>query len=149
MKLIPWSKSENRPAVFAGDMDRDIDSLFDAFFGAGRAFASVADWTPSLDVKESKDEVTVHADLPGLKKDEILIDVENGVLSISGERQSEESKEGDGWHRVERSYGSFRRSVALPKGVDESKVKAEYKDGVLKVSLPKTEAARPRTIRID
>jgi HSP20 family protein len=132
MKLIP-------------SFDRDLAGLFDSFaspFG-------VADWAPSLDVRETKDELVVTTDLPGMKKDEIELNVENGVLTISGERKSEESKEEGGWHRVERSYGSFHRSVALPRGVDESKVKAEYKDGVLKVTLSKSEIAKTKTIKID
>jgi HSP20 family protein len=125
--------------------DRDFASLFDTFSWP----LNKGDWSPSLDIQENKDELIVTTDLPGMKKEEIELSVENGVLTISGERKNEESKEEGGWQRLERSYGSFQRSVALPRGVDESKVKAEYKDGVLKVTLNKSEISKTKTIKID
>jgi HSP20 family protein len=149
MKLIPWNSASSPRTSQTDALDRNIENLFDSFFGSSRAFARVADWTPSLDVKETRDELVITADLPGIKKEDIVLKVEQGVLSISGERKSEQSKDGEGWHRVERSYGSFLRSVALPQGVDENKVRAEYKDGVLKVQVAKSEAAKPRSITID
>jgi HSP20 family protein len=151
MKLIPWKSNEfSRPAVLLDDFDRDFDSLVQNFFGPSRGGALAnADWAPMLDVKEGKDEITVKADLPGLKKEEIQVNVDNGVLTISGERKHEEKSEDEGWHRVERSYGSFRRSVRLPQDVESSKVKAEYKDGVLSVTLAKSEASKPKAIKVD
>ena len=147
MKMIPWtSRGASRPALLF-DFDRDLDSMFSSLLG-GRA-GSQADWAPSLDLKETKDEIIVKADLPGLKKEDIHLSVENGVLSISGERSHEENKEEEGWKRIERSYGSFYRSVALPEGADDGKVKADYKDGVLKVTIGKSEAAKAKVIKID
>jgi HSP20 family protein len=150
MKLVPWKANEtHKPALLLEDFDKDIDSLFSSFFGPSRGGGSMAStWAPSLDIKETKEELVVTADLPGMKKEEIQLKVENGTLSLSGERKIEEKKDEEGWHRVERSYGSFYRSIALPQGVDESKVRAEYKDGVLKVSIPKSETAKPKSIQI-
>jgi len=152
MKLIPRKHDDSRGLSLFDNFDRDVAGLFDSFFrpvSRLSPFVSMADWAPSLDVKESKDELIVTTDLPGMKKDEIELNVENGVLTISGERKSEESIDEDGWDRMERSYGSFKRSVALPRSVDENKVKAEYKDGVLKVTLTKSEISKTKTIKID
>jgi HSP20 family protein len=123
--------------------------MLSSFFGGSRGGSLAPDWTPRLDLHNSKDGIVVKADLPGMKKEDIKLSVSGGVLSISGERSHEESKEEDGWKRLERSYGSFQRSVALPDDADESKVKADYKDGVLKVTIGKSEAAKAKAIQID
>jgi HSP20 family protein len=137
MKMIPWGAKENlfRPGAFFGD----FDSLF-------RGFGGLTDWAPALDVQDEKDAYSIQADLPGMKKDEIKVNLEQGVLTISGERHNEtDGKDG----RYERSYGSFSRSILLPGPVEEGKVKAEYKDGVLSLRVPKAEAAKTKTIHID
>ena len=104
--------------------------------------------TPALDVYEDEDAYTVTTELPGLKKDDIDITIEDGVLSISGEKKFEHEERKQSYHRVERRYGTFRRSVSLPSGVDTEKADATMTDGVLKVVLPKSEAARPKTLKI-
>lgn len=145
MKLIPWkNREQSSPALLFDDLDRDFNSMFNAFFEQ-----SSGTWSPRLDVKETKDEIQVKADLPGMKKEDIEVSVDNGVLTISGERKSESDKEEGGWRRIERSYGSFQRSVALPRSADAAKVKADYKDGVLSVVLAKHEGSKPRTISIN
>lgn len=106
-------------------------------------------WSPSLDIYESKDNLLVKADLPGLKKEDIKVSVQAGTLIIEGEKKSEKENKDKGTLRTERTYGSFYRAIALPAAVDESKVKAVYKQGVLELTLPKTEEAKPKQIAIE
>lgn len=103
---------------------------------------------PAVDISETADELVLHAELPGLKKDQVKLTIEDGVLTISGEKKfASEQKEKD-FHRVERRYGSFHRSFTLPNNIDASKAKAAFEDGILTVRLPKSEAAKPRQIDI-
>src|SRR5437899_12627000 len=105
-------------------------------------------WGPALDVYEDKDNVTVKAELPGMKKDDIEISLHDASLSISGERKSQSKHEDAETYRSERFFGRFQRTVTLPTAVDSNKVKAQYKDGVLTVTLPKTEEAKPKQIDV-
>jgi HSP20 family protein len=118
----------------------ELDRLFEA---------PMAGWAPALDVKEDKDKFTVQAELPGLKREEISVSLHDGALIIAGERQSETVKEGEEYHRQERFYGKFQRALTLPEPVAADKVKADYKDGVLTITLPKTEEAKPRKIDVN
>ena len=106
------------------------------------------DWAPSVDIAETAEAFEIKAELPDVKKDDVKVTVEDGQLRISGERKQEKDEKGKKFHRVERSYGSFMRSFSLPENVDDSKLSAEYKDGVLNVRLPKTEKAKPRAIAV-
>lgn len=128
--------------------DADFSQVL-SVFNQGSAF-SESDYAPSLDVKESAEAYTVLADLPGVDKKDIEVKVEEGLLSIAGSRKSEHEQESPDrtWHRVERSWGSFRRSLRLGEGVDPSKVSATYADGVLTVSVPKKEGSLPRTVEV-
>ena len=149
MYLVKYNNRQN-PVHFS----RSFDRLFDDF--VGRSFLtnptnweedSVV-WSPKLDVKETENEYQVLADLPGLTKEDVSISLEDGVLTIKGERkQSEETKEENRYH-AERAYGTFSRSINLPCKVDEKKIKADLKDGVLSISLLKAEEAKPREITI-
>lgn len=133
-------------------MEKRLSTLF------GRAPAStagdkkeaiaVAEWSPLVDITEDEKEYLVKAELPEMKKEEIKINVHDDVLSISGERKYEKEEKGKKYHRVERAYGSFMRSFTLPEDADGSKVSAEYKDGVLRVHLPKSEKAKPKAVEI-
>jgi HSP20 family protein len=105
-------------------------------------------WTPAVDLYEDKDHLYVRAELPGLKKEAIDVSVHDGVLSISGERGLEEQKEEEETYRSERFMGRFHRTLALPKAVNVDQVKATYKDGLLTVTLPKTEEAKPKQIQV-
>lgn len=106
-------------------------------------------WAPSVDVVENKDAYVLHAELPGLEKKDINVSVEDGVLTISGERKFEGKDEKDDNYRYyERRYGSFSRTFKLPEHVDAAKIKANHKNGVLELTLPKTEAAKPRQIEV-
>ena len=109
---------------------------------------ALADWAPAVDISEDDKEFVIKAELPGLKREEVKVTVEDGVLSISGERKTEKEEKNKKFHRVERSYGSFLRSFSLPEGADPTKVNAEFADGVLNVHLAKTPKAQPNTIEV-
>lgn len=114
----------------------------------GRETLIVADWAPSVDISETEGEYQIKAELPGLKKEDVKVTLEDGILTIQGERAREKEEKGKKYHRVERSYGSFVRSFTLPDLVDENSVKAEFKDGVLNLHLPKSEKAKPKAIEV-
>jgi HSP20 family protein len=126
-----------------------IDRLFDAPFGElARATEFFNDWAPALDLFETKDDLVVKLELPGLKKDDIDISLHDGTLTVSGERKHERKEETDETYRRERFFGRFQRTVALPKPVKAEAVKAAYRDGILTVTLPKTEEAKPKQIEV-
>lgn len=114
----------------------------------GKEHLTVADWVPSVDISESEGEYLIKAELPEVKKEDVKVTVEDGVLTLQGERRQEKEEKGKKFHRVERSYGSFLRSFSLPESVDESGVKADYKDGVLSLHLPKAEKVKPKAIEV-
>jgi HSP20 family protein len=109
---------------------------------------TVAEWAPLVDITEDEKEYVIKAELPEVKKEDVKLTVHDDVLSISGERKYEKEEKGKKYHRVERAYGSFTRSFTLPEDADASKVAADYKDGVLKVHLPKSEKAKPKSIEV-
>ena len=128
-----------------------IEKLFNRSAAGGngdKETMTVTQWAPLVDITEDEKEYTVQAELPDLKKEEVKVTVENGQLTISGERKVEKEEKGKKFHRVERSYGSFLRSFTLPEGVNGEKVVADFKDGLLKVHLPKDESARPKSIEV-
>ena len=105
-------------------------------------------WTPSVDIKETENEIVLHADVPGVEEKDIDVRIEDGTLTLKGERKFSENKKGEGYHRIERGYGSFVRCFSMPDSVDPEKVAAEYKNGVLSVTLPKKEVAKPRSVKV-
>ena len=109
---------------------------------------TVTEWAPNVDITEDDKEYLVKADLPEVKKDDVKVTVENGVLTITGERKFEKEEKGRKYHRIERSYGNFLRSFTLPDAADSGKVNAEFKDGVLRVHLPKTDKAKPKAVDV-
>lgn len=132
-----------------------LENRLERFFGlpfpsrnGEKESMTVAQWTPLVDISEDDKEYLVKAELPELKKEEVKVSVENGELTISGERKSEKEEKGKKFHRIERSYGSFLRSFTLPESVSGDKVSAEFKDGMLTVHLPKDEKAKPKTIEV-
>ncbi len=127
----------------------NIRNEFDRMLGRSGTTVTGA-WCPAVDVRETQDELTLHAELPGIAAEDVNVNVENGVLSISGEKkqETEEGKEGSDYHLVERRYGRFERSFSLPRSIDAGKVKAEFANGVLTVTLPKAETAKPRRIEV-
>src|SRR5213592_4422472 len=147
-KLITWNplremdEAQNRfdPFFLAGFPNRmgsgEIDSL------------TVADWSPEVDISEDDRGYLLKADLPEMKKDDVRVTVEDGILCVSGERKSEKEDQKKKFHRVERSFGNFRRSFTLPEDADSKKVTADFHDGVLKVYLPTTPIARSKAIEV-
>ena len=105
-------------------------------------------WAPSVDIFENKDQIVLEAELPGMKQEDFDLTIENNVITLRGERKFEKTEETDNYHRVERSYGSFTRSFTLPQTVSAEEAKAEYSNGVLRVTLPKREEAKSRRIEI-
>lgn len=116
--------------------------------GNGNGGLKLADWAPAVDITEDDKEYLVKADLPEMKKEEIKVNVEEGVLSISGERKTEKEEKEKKVHRIERSYGTFTRSFTLPEDADGAKITAEFKEGVLNVHLPKNPVAKPKATEV-
>ena len=141
MRLVRWT-----PFRDLMTLHEETGKMLDDFFER-RGEADNGDWVPVMDVSERQDEVVVKAEIPGMEKQDIKVSVKDDKLTISGEKKREEREEGENWHRVERTYGSFKRVLALP-SVDNEKVEATYKDGVLEIRLPKLESAKPKEIPI-
>jgi len=145
MTLVRFNKGHR------GELARlhgEMDDLFDGFFrGLDRPFAGYKAW-PAIDVAEEEDAIIVRAEVPGCKADDINISVHGNVLTISGEKKLSEEKKEKGYYHVESLYGSFRREITLPTDVNQSKVDASYKDGVLSIALPKAEKAKAIKVKI-
>ncbi len=145
-------------AVIKWDPFRDLNILQDRmnrlFEDAGRGIrrsdepASTTIWSPAVDIYETEGEIVVQAELPGMDRKDISLNLENNVLTIRGDRQFKKETKEDNYHRIERSYGGFSRSFSIPTTVDEDKIRADYKDGVLRIALPKKEQAKPKQIQI-
>lgn len=116
--------------------------------GAETAGVTLADWAPAMDVQETEAEYVVKADLPAVKKDDVHVEIRDGVLTVRGERREAKEEKGKTFHRIERSQGRFERRMLLPDEVDALKVAAEFKEGVLEVHLPKSPAAKPQPIAV-
>lgn len=137
----PWGESMR--------MARDLDRIFGRLGQQGGGGEGIA-WMPKIDVKRSGDDVMVRAELPGLRPEDVDIELSDNVLTISGERKTEEQKENEGWLIRESSYGAFERSISIPEGVDPSAISANFNDGVLEVTVPKAfEASQPRRTKIE
>jgi HSP20 family protein len=139
------------PARELASLQGEMNQLFSSFFGdtapAG-GNGSGRRWIPPMDLVETQDHFVVRADLPGLAEDDISIELEDNVLTISGERKHEEKTEKEGFFRIERAFGNFARSLTLPEGVDADAVKADFRNGVLEVEIPKPEQRKPRKVAI-
>ncbi len=152
-ELTRWeSMSRRSPWKELEDMEKRLSTLFGRApmptSGEKKEAISVAEWSPLVDITEDEKEYIVKAEIPEMKKEDIKINVHDDVLSISGERKYEKEEKGKKYHRVERAYGGFMRTFSLPEDTDGSKVNAEYKDGVLKVHLPKSDKAKPKAIEV-
>ena len=127
---------------------RDLTSVEEEFDRlVGRAFSRSA-WVPALDVREADDRFEMTVDLPGIDPGDVTVNYEDGLLSISGKREFSKEESGETWHRVERGFGTFARQVRLPRTTDAERIEASFDRGVLTVSVPKVEAAKPRTIEV-
>lgn len=133
-------------------LQQRINRLFEEAFRPlavpGEEPISMAAWTPSCDIYETEKEIVVKAEIPGVKKEDVKLSIQDNVLTLSGERKFEEETKKENYVRVERGYGSFTRSFTLPPSVDAKKINAEFKDGLLEVKLPKLETAKPKEVEI-
>jgi HSP20 family protein len=151
--MVPVRRSQEDDALldFRSQMNRLFDEFFERPFGLSPFTGEsgiTGDFAPRLDISETEKEVTLSAELPGMEPEDINIAIVRGTLTISGEKQIETEEKGKRFYRVERSYGSFHRTIPLPNEVDEDKIDAKFKRGVLKVKLPKTKAAQEQSRRI-
>lgn len=147
MAIVRWSNWD--PFGEALRMQRDMDRIF-ARLGTTAGGSEPMAWMPRIDVKRSGDDLVLRAELPGMKVEDVEIELSGGVLTIRGERKAEEHKENEGWIIRESNYGSFERSMAVPETVDPASITAEFRDGVLEVYVPKAlEAVKPRTTKIE
>jgi HSP20 family protein len=149
MSIVRWD-----PFKELEDMNFRLNRLFGhsssprTASDAGKDAMTVFDWSPTVDIAETPEEFHVKAELPEVKKEDVKLSVDDGVLRLQGERKQEKEEKGKKFHRVERSYGSFLRTFVLPDNVDGTQVRAEFKDGVLNVRLPKTEKAKTKSIEV-
>ena len=153
MALTKW-KPEHEVSAWTPfkdlmNMQREIGRVFDSLFSdfeGGSSF--VSQWAPRVDVMEHGDAYMIKVELPGVNKNDVKITLQENVLTIRGEKKQEEEEKETNYHRVERSYGSFERSFTLPTGVKSDQIDASYKDGVLTITLPKVEEAKPKEIEV-
>jgi len=152
MNLIRWQRpllAEWPGFGRLSSLRDELDRLFESpWADLSRPSQLLSGWTPALDVYEEKENFIVKAELPGMKKEDIDVSLHDGSLSISGERKSETKHEDAEVYRTERFFGRFQRTVTLPASVAADKVKAQYKDGILTITLPKTEEAKPKQIEV-
>lgn len=129
----------------------EVDRMFDDFLTPRREWGLLEgrwDWDPAVDIEETKNAYHLKAEVPGLNKEDVKITYSDNVLTLSGEKREEKTEEGKKVHRVERSYGAFQRCFTFPAAVKADKIEAAYKDGILTVTVPKSEDAKPREIEI-
>jgi HSP20 family protein len=143
MNIIEWN-----PFHELEDMQARLNRMLNESSGRIDEPFAFADWAPAVDIQETDKEYAVKADLPEVKKEDIKIELADGVLTIEGERKKDSEEKGKKFHRVERQYGQFVRRFVLPNEIDASKVHAEFKDGVLDVQLPKSANAKVKSVEI-
>ncbi len=146
MALIRWEPARELNTI-QSEMNRLFNTYFDAPPGNGGT-SGQRRWLPPMDLVETEDSFVLRADLPGLSEEDVNIELEDNVLTISGQRKSEHEERKEGFHRVERAYGSFSRSLTLPEGVNAEAIKANFDRGVLEVQIPKPEERKPRKVAI-
>jgi HSP20 family protein len=146
MAIVRWE-----PFRELGTLQNEMNRLFNTVFDAPAPTSgntTLRRWMPAMDLVEADEHFILRADLPGMSEDDIKIELEDGTLTLSGERKAEHEEREEGYYRVERAFGSFSRSLTLPKGVDPESVSANFDRGVLEVRIPKPEERKPRRIEI-
>ncbi len=142
VRYEPWS--------MLNQIRREMDQMLETANEGGESSAiATSDWIPAVDIKETKDAFILHADVPGVDPKDVDVHMENGILTIKGERESEKKDEREGYKRVERQYGSFYRRFSLPDTADAEKISAKSKNGVVEITIPKKEAVQPRKISVE
>ena len=146
MNLVKWN-----PWREMDTFSNRLDSLFDKRFFPAVWFSEesgLGDWRPVVDIYDEDDKTVIKAEIPGVDKDKINVDVKDGILTLTGERSYENESKEENYHRRERAYGRFERSFALPDGLDPEKIDADYKDDVLRIEIPKPEEKKPKRIEV-
>lgn len=143
--LVPWTAS---PTRLFESLRREMNELMDQFFGSENGSEWNLWFAPRINVAETDAAFEVSVDLPGMKPEDFSVELKEGQLWITGERRQETEEKGKTYHRVERQYGRFQRVIPLPAAVNAEKIEAEYKDGVLRITLPKDESAQPKRIPV-
>lgn len=146
MSLVKWD-----PFVELEDVSKQLNRIFGKFPARtepSRELLAMPDWAPNVDITETDTAYLIKGEIPGVSKEDVKVNIENGMLTMSGERKQEKEEKGRKFHRIERSYGSFMRSFRLPENVDETAIKAEFKDGMLNVTLPKSVQAKTKSTNI-
>lgn len=146
MNLVKWD-----PFRELDEVSNRLNRMFGRFpvrAESGNEMLALADWTPTVDISETGTAYLVKAEIPGVKKEDVKVTIQDGMLTIQGERRQEKEEKGKKFHRIECSYGSFMRSFRVPDDADENSVKAEFKDGMLNVTLAKSEKAKPKSIEV-
>ena len=143
-ELVPWERTKT-----LSKLRKEMDDLWGRFFGdTGFPILSETSWAPALDVKETKENIVVTAEIPGLSAKEVEVTLSGDMLTIKGEKRQEKEEKEESYHLIERRYGSFSRSIRLTTDVDSKNIKASHKEGVLTISLPKSEKAKEKQIKI-
>ncbi|HEX8715286.1 MAG TPA: Hsp20/alpha crystallin family protein [Solirubrobacteraceae bacterium] len=147
MAVIRWE-----PAREISSLQQEVNRLFGTFFdtqaGAGDGVSGARRWIPAMDLVEEGDQYVLRADLPGVREDDVKVELDDDVLTISGDRKSEHEERRGGYRRIERSSGSFSRSLTVPEGIDPERIDARFENGVLEVRVPKPEQRKPRRVAI-
>jgi len=144
---MAWELTTWKPLRELDKMRGEMDRLWDSFF-EGKPHVRFGEWFPILDVSETKNDLVVKVELPGMDQKDIDVSLSDGHLTIKGEKKKEKEEKEENYHFIERSYGTFTRSVQLPKEVKHDKISASYKNGILKVVLPKSEEAKKKEVKI-
>jgi HSP20 family protein len=145
MTIIRWEPARELQSI-QQEMNRLLGTAFDSQTGAGNGSRR---WIPAMDLVEEGEHFVLRADLPGVEGHAVNVELQDSVLTISGERRSEHDERTDGYQRLERAYGSFSRSLTLPEGIDPDAINASFNNGVLKVTVPKPEQRKPRRVAIN
>ena len=143
MALVRWE-----PGREVDSLQSEVNRVFDAFFGGTGNASRARRWVPPMDLVETEEHLVLRADLPGMKRDDVDIEIKDGALSVSGERKAEHEENAEGYYRVERAYGRFSRSLTLPDGIEPDAVEASFADGVLEVRIPKPAQRKPHRVEI-
>jgi HSP20 family protein len=147
MPIVRWDPSRELDSL-QGEMNRLFSSFLDTPTPAGKGNGGQRRWIPSMDLVETRDHFVLKADLPGMTESDVNVELENNVLTISGERRTEHEERHEGYYRIERATGAFSRSLSLPEGIDAEAVAAAFDNGVLTVRISKPAQAKPRKVKI-
>ena len=152
MALVRWSPVRWDPFGEFSTLQEKMNRLFEDLIPAtrkGEEELNTGTFYPAVDISEGEKDITLKAELPGIDKKDVHVEINDGVITLRGERKLEKEEKKENYHRLERSYGTFNRSFTLPTTVDSGKVKANYKDGILEVTLPRKEEAKPKPIPVE